>query len=127
LLRRGNLALQWEDGAVRWWTFTGGRTNHTLKYGLEWLRGWKAIAGNFQLRIEGEGVTHDSVSAAIQEMRREDFWSAEETRQALLARLPEYRLSKFQDALPEPMAMEMLGSWLLDFESTRSFLATLQA
>jgi ATP-dependent Lhr-like helicase len=127
LLRRSKFALQWDDGAMRWWTFTGGRINHTLKYGLEWLRGWKAIADNFQLRIEGEGITHESVSEAVQELGREDFWGAEKVRHQLLARLPEYRLSKFQDALPESMAMEVIGSWLLDFDGTRAFLSTLRA
>jgi ATP-dependent helicase Lhr and Lhr-like helicase len=38
LLRRGGLALQLDEGVARWWTFAGGRINHTLKYGFEWLR-----------------------------------------------------------------------------------------
>ena len=124
LLRRGGLALQLDEGVARWWTFAGGRINHTLKYGLEWRRGWKVVADNFQLRIEGNGLTHEMVAEVIQEMTREGFWHADATRQALRARLPEYRLSKFQDAMPETMELELIGSWLLDFDGTRSFLST---
>ena len=50
------------DGSVaRWWTFAGGRVNHTLKYGLEVAEGWKVVADNFQLRIEGDGIGHECV------------------------------------------------------------------
>ncbi len=122
LLRRGGLALQLDEGAARWWTFAGGRINHTLKYGFEWLCGWKVIADNFQLRLEGDGITLGTVAETIQKMTSEGFWRADETRYALRARLPEYRLSKFQDALPETMALEVIGAWLLDFEGTLSFL-----
>jgi ATP-dependent Lhr-like helicase len=126
LLRRGGLALQLDEGVARWWTFAGGRINHTLKYGFEWLRGWKVVADNFQLRLEGDGITHGTVAETIQEMTSEGFWRADETRHALRARLPEYQLSKFQDALPEAMALEMIGAWLLDFEGTLSFLRSVR-
>lgn len=125
LLSRGGLALQLDGGTARWWSFAGGRINHTLKYGLEWLSGWKVVTDNFQLRIEGAGVTHGAVGELVQKMAGEGFWSAETTRHALLGRLPEYRLSKFQDALPEPMALEMIGAYLLDFEGTSAFLSAL--
>ena len=45
-----------------------------------------------------------------------------EARQAVLARLPGYRLSKFQDCLPEAFALEMIESYLLDVEGTIGFL-----
>ncbi len=38
---------------------------------------------------------------------------ADDVRKALMARLPNYRLSKFQDCLPEPFALEMVESYLL--------------
>ena len=116
LLRVGGLAVQLDGAVARWWTFAGGRINHTLRYGLEWTSGWKIVADNFLLRIEGDGVTHETVRAAIGRIAPAEFWRAAETRRALLSRLPEYRLSKFQDALPEPMALEMIGSHLLDIE-----------
>jgi len=50
------------------------------------------------------------------------FWESEDTRSEILARVPEYRLSKFQVALPEWAAAEMVGAYLLDFGGTASFL-----
>jgi ATP-dependent Lhr-like helicase len=122
LLRTNTYPIQMDDGRARWWTFAGGRINHTLKYGMEWLEGWKVVADNFQLRIEGDGVTHGTVQAAIENMSQPDFWGSKETRAAMLARVPDYRLSKFQVALPDVMAAEMVGAYLLDFDRTQRFL-----
>jgi len=123
LLRRDQCALQVDDsGVARWWTFAGGRINHTLKYGLEIAEGWKVIADNFLLRIEGAAVTHDSVRAAAGRLAEPAFWTAADARRAVLARLPGYRLSKFQDCLPEPFALEMIESYLLDVEGTLMWL-----
>jgi ATP-dependent Lhr-like helicase len=127
LLRAQGPSVQLDPDAARWWTFAGGRVNHTLKYGLEWLEGWKVIPDNLLLRIEGDGVTHAAVASAIQTMSAARFWHSEETRAAMLARVPDYRLSKFQLALPAWAAAEMVGRYLLDFEGAARFLAGLQA
>src|SRR5207249_2305652 len=118
LLRRKGPPLQLDDGAARWWTFAGGRINHTLKYGLEWSQGWKVVADNFQLRIEGNGVTHETVEEAIRTVAKNEFWHASETREALLSRLPPYRLSKFQGSLSEDLSLETVGRYLLDIDGT---------
>ena len=39
LLRRSGPAVQIDEGTAYWWTFAGGRVNHTLKYGFEVLEG----------------------------------------------------------------------------------------
>ena len=122
LLRRTGAALQLDDAGAHWWTFAGGRINHTLKYALEWLGGWKVIVDNFELRITGDGVNFATVEEAISRMKQDGFWDAEQTRDELLARLPEYRLSKFQSALPVDKAAELVGSYLLDFRETKSLL-----
>lgn len=123
LLRRPGPAVQIDDGAVaRWWTFAGGRVNHTLKYGFEVVEGWKVVADNFQLRIEGDGITHDSVRTAIERMAAPEFWNAPEMRKAVLGKLPGYRLSKFQDCLPERFALEVIENYLLDVAGTVRWL-----
>ncbi len=122
LLRRPGLAVQLDDTAARWWTFAGGRINHTMKYALEWTAGWKVVADNFQLRIEGDGVAHETVGKAIARMNDDAFWSSPETQRAILARVPAYRLSKFQDVLPEALAVEMVGAMLLDFTGAAGVL-----
>ena len=50
------------------------------------------------------------------------FWQDPETTHALMARLPEYRLSKFQRALPEKAALELVGRYLLDVEAAEWFV-----
>ena len=122
LLRRSGHAVQLDGGQAYWWTFAGGRVNHTLKYGFEVAEGWKVVADNFQLRIEGDGITHESVRAAIGKMMSPGFWDAPDTRRAVLARLPAYRLSKFQDCLPEKFALEVIERYLLDVEGTVRWL-----
>ena len=122
LLKRSGESIQLEDNVARWWTFAGGRINHTLKYGLEWLEGWKVVADNFLLNIESDRITHSALLSAISKMAEDGFWDSPETRAAMLARAPSYRLSKFQIALPEWAAAEMVGNYLLDFEGACNYL-----
>jgi ATP-dependent helicase Lhr and Lhr-like helicase len=122
LLSRSGHAVQLDGNAARWWTFAGGRINHTLKYGLEVVGGWKIVAGNFQLRIEGDGIGHESVRSAIGKMATQEFWDEPDLRRAVLARLPGYRLSKFQDCLPQRFALEVIENYLLDVEGTVRWL-----
>lgn len=122
LLRRSGHAVQIDGGVARWWTFAGGRINHTLKYGFEVVEGWKVVADNFQLRIEGDGVGHETVGKAIAKMTSADFWNSPDVRRAVLARLPGYRLSKFQDCLPERFALEVIENYLLDVAGTVTWL-----
>jgi ATP-dependent helicase Lhr and Lhr-like helicase len=55
-------------------------------------------------------------------MARQDFWDQPEVRRAVLAKLPGYRLSKFQDCLPERFAVEVVERYLLDVEGTVGWL-----
>lgn len=122
LLRGSGLALQSDGGGVRWWTFAGGRINHTLKYGFEVAGGWRVVAENSLLRIEGDGVGHEAVRKVIGQMSEQGFWGAPDMRRSVLARLPGYRLSKFQDCLPERFALEVIERYLLDVEGTVRWL-----
>ncbi len=122
LLQRSSHGLQEDGRCVMWWTFAGGRINHTLKYALEWTEGWKVVADNFSIRINGNGVSIGAVKNAIEAMATEAFWDDETTREKLLTRVPEYRLSKFQRALPPRFEVEMVGAYLLDFDGATSFL-----
>lgn len=125
LLSRPGPAIQLDEDRAHLWTFAGGRINHTLKYGLELSEGWKVIADNFQLRIEGDGVGHSTVRRALTRISDASYWNEDATRRALLARLPRYRLSKFQDCLPEPYALEMVERYLLDVEAAVRWLGTI--
>jgi ATP-dependent Lhr-like helicase len=125
LLRRSHpFAAQQDDRAVRLWTFAGGRINHTLKYAVELLGGWKAVADNFALRIEGDGVSHATVDDVLSKMRAPDFWKSGETRTAIRARMPPFRLSKFQRALPPAAETEFVANSFLDFEGAARLLGS---
>ena len=45
LLRRPGQAVQLDGSAALWWTFAGGRINHTLKYGFEVAEGVEGRGG----------------------------------------------------------------------------------
>jgi ATP-dependent Lhr-like helicase len=124
---RRPLALQDDEGVLRWWTFAGGKINHTLKHALEWSQDWKVVADNFEVRVSGAGASDGAVRVAIQELADTGFWEEPETMRALLSRLPAYRLSKFQDVLPDAFAVEMVGNYLLDVPATRGFIVSLGA
>ncbi len=114
LLRRAGLSVQVDaDGYAVWWTWAGGRINHTIKYALEVSQGWKVVAENFFVKITGDGVRHTSVEAAVRALAEPGFWTEDRLR-AMRARIPPYRLSKFQDALPEAALGELLGATFID-------------
>ena len=125
LLGRAGHAIQHDDGCARWWTFAGGQINHTLKYALAETTGWKIVADNWHLRIESRGddsITHGAVEAAIVAMSVPAFWEDLEVWQRIVAKVPPYRLSKFQPALPPRFQQEMLGRYLLDIAGARGYL-----
>jgi len=119
VLRAAGPAVQVNDeGYAIWWTYAGGRINHTLKYALEVSQGWKVVAENFFVKIAGDGVNHTSIEAAVRELSAPGFWTEERMR-AIRSRIPPYRLSKFQDALPDAALGEMLGSVFIDSAGAR--------
>lgn len=122
-LKRPGLAFQVDEDSVLWWTFAGGQINFTIKYGFEILGGWKVVADNFSLRVTGDGVTHGAVQDCVLKIVADGFWESPSYTKEIRQRLPEYRLSKFQQALPGAMASEMVGRYLLDFDGTKRFLA----
>lgn len=123
LLRRGAAAMQFDGDTMTWWTFAGGRINQTLKYALEWKGSWKVVPDNFAVKVEGAGLGFEELERVVDTLREPQLWDDPEARRALLAKMPEYRLSKFQKVLPDRLQVEMVGSYLLDFSGTRAFLA----
>jgi ATP-dependent Lhr-like helicase len=121
LLSRGNAIQVAEDG-TRWWTHAGGRINQTLRHAIAELTGWKVSADNFRLRFEGSGVSHATVVAAIEALAAPAFWEDAALWQRIVARIPPYRFSKFQAALPPRFELELVGRYLLDLEGTRRFI-----
>ncbi|MEO1366887.1 MAG: DEAD/DEAH box helicase [Acidobacteriota bacterium] len=113
LLRRPGLSVQNDGLQLQWWTFAGGAANHAIRYGLARLEaGWKIRSDNSSIRIEGDGLRVDQLSDYLDVLADPTFW--QDNREWFLHALPDYRLSKFQQALPPGAAMEMIQDHLLD-------------
>jgi ATP-dependent helicase Lhr and Lhr-like helicase len=121
LLQRGN-AIQVADDGARWWTYAGGRINQTLRHAIAELTGWKVVNDNFRLRFEGDGVSHAAVVKAIEALAAPAFWDDADLWQRIVARIPPYRFSKFQAALPPRFELELVGRYLLDLDGARRFI-----
>lgn len=117
-------SIQTEPNRVLWWTFAGGQINHTLKYGLQFHHDWKIVADNFKLKIEGDSLSPTTLNLAIAQMSDDTFWNDPSTKRSIFEQLPEYRLSKFQQALPESYSLEMISNYLLDIPGVVLFLQT---
>jgi ATP-dependent helicase Lhr and Lhr-like helicase len=115
--------IQYESDRAIWWTFAGGQINHTLKYGLQYGHDWKIVADNFRLKIEGDSVGPSTVNLSLKAMRDQSFWDHPSTQSFILSELPEYRLSKFQQALPALFSLELVKNYLLDVPSALTFLS----
>ncbi len=104
------------------WTYAGGAVNLTLKHGLQLLRGWTPASDNFRLKFASGQTTPEALDEALECLARPGFWEDPDLRTRLVAGLPEYRLSKFQRALPQRFALEMVERYLLDIPTTLEFL-----
>ncbi|MEE9385489.1 MAG: hypothetical protein V3V08_18935 [Nannocystaceae bacterium] len=120
-LRAGNARkIEMGDDEVRWWTFAGGRVNTTLKYAIEALTPWKVVPDNLVLRIRGENSLGQDFQNLLDQLRAPWLWDDAKLWNNVAGSLPDYRLSKFQDVLPEAAAREMLAAFLLDVERARA-------
>jgi ATP-dependent helicase Lhr and Lhr-like helicase len=106
--------IEWDGEMATWWTFAGGQVNHTLKYGLQGRHDWKIRVDNFKLRIEGDSLGVGTLSNTIDRVLTKKFWQEPTTMNYLANNMPNYRFSKFQQALPPAYAFEVVQNYLLD-------------
>jgi ATP-dependent helicase Lhr and Lhr-like helicase len=117
--------LQGDQKSWRWWTFAGGAINQTIKYAVMELTGWKVVADSFRVRLEGEQLTEGAVREALARLGSPALWQDLDFWRGVLAHVPPYRLSKFQQALPAREQLELVGGTLLDLPGARAFLTSL--
>ena len=122
VLNHSEFNISIDGDRILWWTFAGGQINHTLKYGIQAQKDWKIVADNFKLKIEGSGLTDQSLRQIIFNLRTKDFWQDSSTQSFIRANLPQYRLSKFQLALPASYSLEMIEYYLLNIAKTINVL-----
>ena len=108
-------------GVATWWTWAGGRINHSLALALSITTGWRVVPDNVRLRMEG-GATLAKLYPLIEAMRSRDFWDDAAFGAAVRGRLGAWRLRRFQNALPDALAHEMVADYLLDVGAVVDFL-----
>lgn len=104
------------DGAIKWWTFAGGRGNRLLAAALQARLGDKVTAGNEAVRFSGEaGKSEVGVRTAIRELATGPFvtWAHAARWTDVSANA---RVSKFQPCLPEDVEQELVARELMDVD-----------
>lgn len=109
--------IEYEQNRALWWTFAGGQINYTLKYAMELISNWKIVPDNVKLKIEGNNINRKSVEKILKIISKKDFWNKQSTQEIIMNSLPNYRLSKFQIALPAKYSAEMISKMLLDIQT----------
>lgn len=124
LFQSGRAGIEVKDGELRWWTFAGGKINATLRYGLEAVGGdWKITTDNILFKAKGEGITPERFHDAIQRLAKPEIWDDAKLWKDVTESLPNYRLSKFQDLMPEWVEHEVVAGYLLDTKSAQNWMA----
>jgi ATP-dependent Lhr-like helicase len=119
LFRSGHAGIEVREGEVRWWTFAGGKINATLRYGLEAVGGdWKITTDNILVKAKGEGITPERFEDAIERLSTPEVWDDAKLWKDVAESLPNYRLSKFQDLMPDWVEQEVVARYLLDVDNT---------
>jgi len=114
------------DGAVKWWTFAGGRGNRLLAAALQARLGEKITAGNEALRFSGDAAKSDvAIRQAIRELADGPqiswFDAAGWTDVSANA-----RVSKFQPCLPALVEQELVARELMDVGDANEVLRGLR-
>jgi ATP-dependent Lhr-like helicase len=111
------------DGAVKWWTFAGGRGNRLLAAALQARLGEKVTAGNEAVRFSGDAAKSDvAIRQAIRELAegRPLTWSDAAMWTEVSANS---RVSKFQACLPEHVEQVLVARELMDVRDASEALS----
>jgi ATP-dependent Lhr-like helicase len=122
LFQSGRMGIEAKDGELRWWTFAGGKINATLRYGLEAVGGdWKVTTDNVLVKAKGEGITPERFHDAIKRLATPEIWDDNKLWKDVAESLPNYRLSKFQDLMPDWVEQEVVADYLLAVKSAQTW------
>jgi ATP-dependent Lhr-like helicase len=122
LFQSARTGIEVRDGELRWWTFAGGKINATLRYGLEAVGGdWKITTDNILVKAKGEGITPKRFHDAIERLATPEIWDDAKHWRDVAQSLPNYRLSKFQDLMPDWVEQEVVADYLLAVSGARSW------
>ncbi len=118
LFQSSRAGIEVREGEVRWWTFAGGKINATLRYGLEAVGGdWKISTDNFLVKAKGRASRQSAstMPSSAWPLRRSGTTPSSGRMSA--ESLPNYRLSKFQDLMPDWVEQEVVADYLLSIHA----------
>ncbi|TGM66156.1 DEAD/DEAH box helicase [Leptospira meyeri] len=123
LLISGKEPIIYHDGQdIILFTYAGGFVNFTLKFALMNECNCEVITSNEEIKIKKQSITIENLFEYLQKFRNPTYWETDEIREKLAKKFPNYRISKFQDYLPEKFGKEILGQILLDVPNTIRYL-----
>lgn len=83
---------------------------------MKYIRSQDVTVDNFNVSIQVDNLDRSELNMAIEEIIKPEFWTSSAIQNYLLDRLPNYRLSKFQQVLPDCYALEIVKNYLLDID-----------
>lgn len=118
--------IEYDEKGIKWWTWAGGNINNTLRAVLMMELDAVVQARNESITIKHEHLQPEDYDKAIKKILKESYWDDSEIRKALLASVPNYRLSKFQPYLPGPLQWQLIADTVYDVEGTKKFLRAMK-
>ncbi|MBN2874022.1 MAG: hypothetical protein JXM71_02915, partial [Spirochaetales bacterium] len=122
--------IEQDEKGILWHTWAGGRVNNTLRYAFKVELGTIGVgsgievqATNETVRIVGESASWNDFCQILEKMEAPGYWHKPELLDAIIAMLPDWRLSKFQPYLPENQRRQLVADQVLDLEGVEGFLA----
>lgn len=104
------------------YTYAGGYVNFTLRFALMHELKVEIVTSNEFIKFKKGSVKVEEVVELFHKLKDPSYWEADELRSNLAKNFPNYRISKFQQYLPDKYSKEILGQILLDVVATLRYL-----
>lgn len=117
--------IEHDHKGILWYTNAGGYVNSSLRFALNIELGVGVQATNEFIKIESETLPWNDFTTALEKISSPGYWENPELLKDLVYMMPNYRLSKFQPYLPEPLQLKIVADTILDIPAVKRFLAEL--
>lgn len=104
------------------YTYAGGYVNFTIRFAIMHELKIEVITSNEIIKIKRSAITAEDLSLLLHKFKEMSYWESDGIREKLANQFPNYRISKFQQYLPEKYSKEILGQILLDIPATLKYL-----
>lgn len=116
-----------DEKGIIWWTYAGGRVNNTLRYAfkveLKTLPATELQATDRYVKILNETLAWSEFCTILARLEEPGYWENPEFLDEIRSMMPDYRLSKFQEYLPDELKRKLVADTILDVLGVKAFLA----